>query len=72
MSDEYGRGFSYAELARMVQFFQLFPEKAIVVTLSQQLSCYHFHAWLRARLQQAIVHARESAVRQLLDEGGQP
>lgn len=43
---EYGRGFSYAELARMVQFAQLFPEESIVVTLSQQLSWSHFHALL--------------------------
>lgn len=46
LSAEYGRGFSYAEIARMVQFAQLFPEQAIVVTLSQQLSWSHFHALL--------------------------
>jgi predicted nuclease of restriction endonuclease-like (RecB) superfamily len=46
LSAEYGRGFSYAEIARMVQFAQLFPEEAIVVTLSQQLSWSHFHALL--------------------------
>jgi len=46
LAAEYGRGFSYAEIARMVQFAQLFPEKAIVVTLSQQLSWSHFHALL--------------------------
>ncbi|MBM4163499.1 MAG: DUF1016 domain-containing protein [Lentisphaerae bacterium] len=43
---EYGRGFSYAEIARMIQFAQLFPDEAIVVTLSQQLSWSHFHALL--------------------------
>ncbi len=42
----YGRGFSYAEIARMIQFSQLFPDEAIVVTLSQQLSWSHFHALL--------------------------
>ena len=31
---EYGRGFSYHELVRMVQFAQRFPDEAIVVTLS--------------------------------------
>jgi len=36
----------YAEIARMVQFAQLFPEEAIVVTLSRQLSWSHFHALL--------------------------
>ena len=43
---EFGRGFSYPELTRMVKFAQLFPEEAIVVTLSQQLSWSHFHALL--------------------------
>ena len=43
---EYGRGFSYHELVRMVQFALRFPDEAIVVTLSQQLSWSHFHALL--------------------------
>jgi hypothetical protein len=43
---EYGCGFSYAELARMVQFAQAFPDEAIVVTLSQRLSWSHVHALL--------------------------
>ena len=43
---DYGRGFSYAEIARMIQFAQAFPDEAIVVTLSQQLSWSHFHALL--------------------------
>ncbi len=38
LTAEYGRGFSYAELARMIQFADAFPDEAIVVTLSQQLS----------------------------------
>jgi hypothetical protein len=46
LTAEYGRGFSYPELTRMVQFPQLFPEESIVVTLSQQLSWSHFHALL--------------------------
>jgi predicted nuclease of restriction endonuclease-like (RecB) superfamily len=46
LAAEYGRGFSYAELSRMVQFTQTFPDEAIVVTLSQQLSWSHFHALL--------------------------
>ena len=41
-----GRGFSYAEIARMIQFAQAFQDEAIVVTLSQQLSWSHFHALL--------------------------
>ena len=43
---DYGRGFSHSELTRMVQFAQAFPDEAIVVTLSQQLSWSHFHALL--------------------------
>lgn len=46
LTAEYGRGFSYAEIARMIQFAQSFPDEAIVVTLSQQLSWSHFHALL--------------------------
>ena len=46
LTAEYGRGFSYPELTRMVQFPQLFPEESIVVTLLQQLSWSHFHALL--------------------------
>src|SRR5690606_34009298 len=40
------RGFSHAEIARMIQFAQTFPTEEIVVTLSQQLSWSHFHALL--------------------------
>jgi DUF1016 N-terminal domain len=39
LTSDYGRGFSCAEFARMIQFAQAFPVEAIVVTLSQQLSC---------------------------------
>jgi predicted nuclease of restriction endonuclease-like (RecB) superfamily len=46
LTADYGRGFSHTELTRMVQFAQAFPEEAIVVTLSQQLSWSHFHALL--------------------------
>lgn len=46
LTAEYGRGFSHAELARMIQFAQLFPDEAIVATLSQQLSWSHVHALL--------------------------
>jgi predicted nuclease of restriction endonuclease-like (RecB) superfamily len=46
LTDEYGRGFSYAEIARMIQFAQQFPDEGIVVTLSQQLSWSHIHALL--------------------------
>ncbi|GAA0741450.1 DUF1016 N-terminal domain-containing protein [Ideonella azotifigens] len=41
LTADHGRGFSYAELARMIQFAEAFPSEAIVVTLSQQLSWSH-------------------------------
>ncbi|TLU85963.1 MAG: DUF1016 domain-containing protein [Chlorobium sp.] len=77
LTAEYGRGFSYPELARMVQFVQLFPEESIVVTLSQQLSWSHFHALLpikdslaRDFCMQSAPHARRDicAIEQEADE----
>lgn len=41
LSQEFGKGFSYSALTRMVRFFQTFPEESIVATLSQQLSWSH-------------------------------
>jgi DUF1016 N-terminal domain len=38
LTSDYGRGFSYAEVAHMIQFAMAFLVEAIVVTLSQQLS----------------------------------
>jgi hypothetical protein len=49
LTAEYGRGFSYAEIARMIQFAQLFPDEAIVVTLSQQLSWSIFTRCCRSK-----------------------
>ena len=46
MAAEFGCGFSYPELTRMVRFAQLLPEQAIVVTLSQQLRRSHLNALL--------------------------
>ncbi len=39
---EFGRGFTYTAIIRMVQFFQLFPDEQIVATLSAQLGWSHF------------------------------
>lgn len=39
---EYGKGFNVSALTRMVKFAELFPDEAIVATLSQQLSWSHF------------------------------
>ncbi len=44
LTAEYGRGFSYAEVARMIQLSQVFPDEEIVSALSTQLSWSHFHA----------------------------
>jgi len=39
---EYGKGFAEKSLRRMVQFAEVFPDEAIVATLSRQLSWSHF------------------------------
>lgn len=39
---EYGQGFNYSALTRMVRFAEVFPDSQIVATLSQQLSWSHF------------------------------
>ncbi|MCT8336751.1 DUF1016 domain-containing protein [Methanoculleus sp. Afa-1] len=43
---DYGRGFSYSALTRMVKFSQAFPDPRIVATLSQTLSWSHFRELL--------------------------
>jgi predicted nuclease of restriction endonuclease-like (RecB) superfamily len=42
LSREYGRGFNYSALTRMVRFAEVLPHKKIVATLSQELSWSHF------------------------------
>ena len=42
LSQEYGRGFNRASVFRMIQFYQEFPDKEKVATLSQQLTWSHF------------------------------
>lgn len=39
---EYGKGFNVSALTRMVKFAEVFPDEAIVATLSQELSWSHF------------------------------
>jgi len=39
---DYGRGFSYSALTRMVRFAQTFQDEQMVATLSQELSWSHF------------------------------
>lgn len=42
LESEYGKSFSEKSLRRMIQFAELFPEEAIVVSLIRQLSWSHF------------------------------
>ncbi|MEM6252190.1 MAG: PDDEXK nuclease domain-containing protein [Cyanobacteria bacterium P01_D01_bin.156] len=44
LQQEFGRGFSEKNLRRMIQFYEAFPEEAIVVSLIRQLSWTHFIA----------------------------
>ncbi len=46
LSEEYGNGFSYSALTRMVDFSEAFPDIKIVATLSRQLSWSHFRELL--------------------------
>lgn len=46
LAAEFGDGFSYSALTRMVRFAETIADEAIVVTLSQHLSWSHFHALL--------------------------
>lgn len=42
LTNDYGSGFSYSALTRMVRFAEIFPDAEIVATLSQQLGWSHF------------------------------
>jgi predicted nuclease of restriction endonuclease-like (RecB) superfamily len=42
LQQEYGAGFSYSSLTRMIKFYGFMPEQTIVATVSQQLSWSHF------------------------------
>ena len=42
LASEYGKGFDYSALTRMIRFADVFPQKEIVATLSQQLTWSHF------------------------------
>jgi hypothetical protein len=43
---EFGKGFSYSSLTRMVRFAELFPDEPIVASLIQQLTWTHILALL--------------------------
>lgn len=42
LSAEYGQGFTYTAMTRMIRFADIFPDEAIVVSLIRQLSWSHF------------------------------
>ncbi len=42
LTTDFGKGFGYRNLLRMVKFYKSFPEENIVTTLSSQLSWSHF------------------------------
>jgi predicted nuclease of restriction endonuclease-like (RecB) superfamily len=44
LARDYGKGFDYSALTRMVRFAEVFPEEQIVVSLIRQLSWSHFVA----------------------------
>lgn len=46
LAKDYGEGFSYTGLTRMVKFAECFPDAEIVATLSRQLSWSHFRELL--------------------------
>lgn len=46
LRDEFGDGFSYSSLTRVVRFAEIQPDEAIVATLSQQLGWWHVRALL--------------------------
>lgn len=46
LARDYGDGFSYTALTRMVKFIECFPDAGIVATLSRQLSWSHFRELL--------------------------
>jgi len=46
LTRDFGRGFSYSALTRMVKLYEAYPDQAIVATLSQVLSWSHFRELL--------------------------
>ena len=46
LSQDYGSGFSEKNLRRMIQFASIFPDEAMVATLSRPLSWSHFRELL--------------------------
>ena len=62
LTGRFGRGFDEPNLNRMVKFSRLFPDREILVTLSQKLSWSHFLALLPLRSDDARAFYAEAAV----------
>lgn len=79
LTERFGRGFDRANLYRMIQFSQIFPDAEIVASLGRQLSWTHFKALLpvysdaaRAFYIEQTISARLSvrALRELIGRQG--
>ncbi|MFT3861154.1 PDDEXK nuclease domain-containing protein [Micropruina sp.] len=62
LTGRFGRGFDEPNLNRMVKLSRLFPDREILVTLSQKLSWSHFLALLPLRSEDARAFYAEEAV----------
>jgi len=64
--EEYGNGFEYTKLTRMIKFAELFPNIEILATLSQELSWSHFLEILPQKTEEArLYYAQDAATRRL-------
>jgi len=62
LTARFGKGFDRPNLSRMVNFARCFPDREIIVTLSQKLSWSHFSALLPLRSEAArAFYAQEAA-----------
>ncbi|VEJ58860.1 PDDEXK nuclease domain-containing protein [Arachnia propionica] len=62
LTRRFGRGFKRADLYRMIQFSQVFPDEEIVVSLSRQLSWTHVKELLPVRSPEARAYYIDQAV----------
>lgn len=60
---DFGRGFSYCVLKRMVKLYEVYPEQAIVATLSQVFSWGRFSALIPLREPPGAVAMASSPIR---------
>jgi len=75
LTDEFGKGYSYSALTRMVKFAEAFSEGEIVATLSRQLGWSHFKEifhplhFVRTKLE-AKARETDKALREILGKIG--